>query len=63
MKYNPKVNDKMAALAGFANIHPHQSAASAQGALELLWNLEELLCEIAGMDAFTLQPPPARTAN
>ncbi|MSR64350.1 MAG: glycine dehydrogenase subunit 2 [Verrucomicrobiae bacterium] len=56
MKYNPKVNDKMAALAGFANIHPLQSAASTQGALQLLWNLEEMLCEIAGMDAFTLQP-------
>src|SRR5204862_7371418 len=56
MKYNPKVNDKMAALAGFANIHPYQPSGTVQGALQLLFELAQMLCEIAGMDTFTLQP-------
>lgn len=56
MKYNPKVNDRMAALPGFAAMHPYQPAATAQGALELLDDLEHLLCEICGMDRFSLQP-------
>lgn len=56
MKYNPKVNDRMAALNGFAQIHPLQSAATTQGAMQLLHELEGMLSEIAGMDAFTLQP-------
>ena len=56
MKYNPKVNDKIAALPGFAQIHPSQPASTTQGAMQLLWELEQMLCEIAGMDAFTLQP-------
>jgi glycine dehydrogenase subunit 2 len=56
MKYNPKVNDKLAALPGFANIHPSQPASTTQGAMQLLFELEQMLCEIAGMDAFTLQP-------
>jgi len=56
MKYNPKVNDKMAALPGFANIHPCQPPSTVQGAMQLLHELEQMLCEIAGMDAFSLQP-------
>ena len=56
MKYNPKLNDRIAALPGFAALHPLQPAAQAQGTLELLYELERLLCAITGMSAFTLQP-------
>lgn len=56
MKYNPKINDKLAGLAGFAEIHPLQPAESAQGALELMYELERLLCALTGMNAATLQP-------
>lgn len=56
MKYNPKINEWAARLSGFANIHPLQPQDTVQGALELMYELEEMLCEIAGMDKFTLQP-------
>ncbi|MDE3112591.1 MAG: aminomethyl-transferring glycine dehydrogenase subunit GcvPB [Chloroflexota bacterium] len=56
MKYNPKVNDRVAALPGFAEIHPRQDDATVQGALALLWELEQLLVKVTGMDAVTLQP-------
>ena len=56
MKYNPKVNDRMASLAGFENLHPYQPATTTQGMLQLLAELEQMLCAISGMDAFTLQP-------
>ncbi len=56
MKYNPKINDRMASLPGFAAIHPYQPAATVQGALEMLDELEHLLAEICGMDRFSLQP-------
>jgi glycine dehydrogenase subunit 2 len=56
MKYNPKVADEAAALPGFAGLHPHVPDAWAQGALELLWSLEQALCALTGMDAFSLQP-------
>lgn len=56
MKYNPKINDKLAGLAGFAEIHPLQPEESAQGALELMYELERLLCALTGMNAATLQP-------
>ena len=56
MKYNPKINDAMAALAGFANIHPYQDAAQVQGALELFWQLERWLCDITGFAACSFQP-------
>ena len=56
MKYNPKINEDMAALGGFTDIHPLQPTYSVQGALEVLKTAEEYLAEIAGMDAVTLQP-------
>ncbi len=56
MKYNPKVNEKASALPGFARLHPLQPDGTVQGMLELLWGLERMLAEIAGMDAVTLQP-------
>ncbi len=56
MKYNPKINEDMAALPGFANIHPLQDELTVQGALGLMYDMEGMLSEIAGMDGFTLQP-------
>lgn len=56
MKYNPKVNEFLASLEGFANLHPLQDDEDSQGALELMYNLQEALKHITGMDAITLQP-------
>ncbi len=56
MKYNPKLNERIAALPGFSSLHPLQPAAQVQGMLALLHELEQLLCAITGMAAFTLQP-------
>ncbi len=56
MKYNPKINEDMASLEGFTSIHPYQDEDTVQGALQLMWELEEYLKEIAGFDAVTLQP-------
>lgn len=56
MKYNPKVNEDIARYSGFAHIHPFQPAQTAQGALELMYRLEENLKEVTGMDAISLQP-------
>jgi len=56
MKYNPKCNEKWAALEGFAGAHPYMPDHAAQGALELMALLEKYLAEITGMDAVTLQP-------
>ena len=56
MKYNPKINDEMANLPGFAGVHPLQPERTVQGCLEALVLAEKLLCEITGMDAMTFQP-------
>ncbi len=56
MKYNPKVNEVLASLPGFAGVHPHQPPETIQGALALIWNLERYLGEISGFPHFTLQP-------
>jgi len=56
MKYNPKVQDELAALAGFRDLHPDQPLADIQGALELLWTFERDLVEITGMTAATFCP-------
>jgi glycine dehydrogenase subunit 2 len=56
MKYNPVLNDEMAALPGFAGLHPATPAHLTQGALELIWLLERALAEITGMDAVSLHP-------
>ena len=56
MKYNPKVNERVARLPGFAGLHPAQPASTLQGALELMWRLERALCEIGGFSRATLQP-------
>ena len=56
MKYNPRINEQTARLPGFASIHPLQPAAQIQGALRLIWELEEALKTITGMPGVTLQP-------
>jgi len=56
MKYNPKVNEDMAVLPGFARIHPLQPDSTVQGALQLMYELEQYLAEISGMTRVTLQP-------
>lgn len=61
MKYNPKITEKLAALEGFSSLHPllpqlRHGGILTQGALAILYELEKLLQEICGMDAFTLQP-------
>lgn len=56
MKYNPKVNEEIANLEGFMNIHPYQKEDTVQGALEIIYQLDKLLCEITGMRKFSFQP-------
>ncbi len=56
MKYNPRINEEIASMPLFADIHPYQPEETVQGALELMYLLEKYLCEITGMDSFTLQP-------
>ena len=56
MKYNPKINEDMARLPGFARLHPLTPEASAQGALQLMYELAQDLAEISGMDHVSLQP-------
>jgi glycine dehydrogenase subunit 2 len=56
MKYNPVANEAMARLPGFTGLHPFAPDDAAQGALELIWELERLLAEISGMAAVSLQP-------
>ena len=56
MKHNPRVNERIAALPGFRDLHPHQEEDGAQGALRLCWELQEVLAEITGLDAVSLQP-------
>ncbi|MDR6777278.1 MULTISPECIES: aminomethyl-transferring glycine dehydrogenase subunit GcvPB [Paenibacillus] len=56
MKYNPKVNEDVARYTGFAKIHPYQPEESIQGAMELLYTLQNDLAALTGMDAVTLQP-------
>lgn len=56
MKYNPKINEKVASYSGFANIHPYQPESTVQGALRLMHELSGALAEITGMDRICLQP-------
>jgi len=56
MKYNPKINEELAAMPEFAGLHPLQPAETAQGALELYYNLQKALASLAGLAEFTLNP-------
>lgn len=57
MKYNPKVQDVVVAMPGWALLHPDTPSEYVQGALRLMWELQQWLAEIGGMDAASLQPP------
>lgn len=57
MKYNPKINERLARLEGIANAHPLAPESLVQGNLEILKTLSDLLAEVTGMDAVSLQPP------
>ncbi len=56
MKYNPKVNEDIAQLEGFAGLHPYSPEMLSQGSLEVLYNMDKYLSEITGMDRMSLQP-------
>ncbi|MBN1912354.1 MAG: aminomethyl-transferring glycine dehydrogenase subunit GcvPB [Pirellulales bacterium] len=56
MKYNPKRNERLSSLPAWADLHPYQPEASLQGMLEMLWHCQEMLSEIAGLPAVSLQP-------
>jgi glycine dehydrogenase subunit 2 len=56
MKYNPKIDEELAALPGFTQVHPLQPESTVQGCMEVLHTMERDLCAITGLDAFTLQP-------
>ena len=56
MKYNPKINEEVALNPSFTSLHPRQDAESVQGALELYWNLQKMLSELAGLKESTLNP-------
>lgn len=56
MKYNPKINEEMAALPGFTQLHPAQPVSTAQGALKLYYEEQKILSELTGLEEFTLNP-------
>ncbi|MBW1811042.1 MAG: aminomethyl-transferring glycine dehydrogenase subunit GcvPB [Deltaproteobacteria bacterium] len=56
MKYNPRINESLARLPGFCNLHPYLPIDLCQGALQLMWELADYLAEISGFDQVTLQP-------
>ncbi len=56
MKHNPRLHERVAALPGHARLHPLQDPERAQGALELMWNLQQALAEISGLPNVSLQP-------
>ena len=56
MKYNPKINEEVAAMPEFTEIHPLQNPETAQGALEVYYNLQHALAALAGLEEFTLNP-------
>ena len=56
MKYNPKRNERVARMPGFADLHPYQPESTLQGMLQMLYELQEYLKEISGLDACSLQP-------
>ena len=63
MKYNPRVNEDIARLDGFQNLHPLSHEDCNQGSLQLMWDLEQDLKTITGMDAFSLQPAAGAQAE
>jgi len=56
MKYNPKINERTAGLIGFTHVHPLQPAATAQGFIDVIGGVQDILIEVTGFDAITMQP-------
>ena len=56
MKHNPRVNERVVNLPGFRDLHPLQEEEASQGTLELMWRLQEILAEVCGLHAVSLQP-------
>src|SRR3954462_1286306 len=56
MTHTPRINERLAALPGFRDLHPHQEPDGARGPLRLCWELQEVLAEVTGLDAVSLQP-------
>ena len=56
MKYNPRIDEELAALPNFTGLHPLQPECTVQGALEVIYNTQKMICEITGMDDMTMQP-------
>ena len=56
MKYNPKINDELASLSGFANIHPLQPVETTQGLLRIYYETQHILAEVSGLEAYSLNP-------
>src|SRR5436190_18980528 len=56
MKYNSRLNEKVARIANFANLHPLASEAESQGALQVIYELQQHLAEITGLPGISLQP-------
>jgi glycine dehydrogenase subunit 2 len=56
MKYNPKICEEISGWNNFAGVHPFQDVSTVQGSLQIMYELEHMLCEITGMECFTLQP-------
>ncbi len=56
MKYNPKIHEDAARLSGFSRLHPYVPEEDAQGALQVMWELDQMLAELSGMDRVTFQP-------
>jgi glycine dehydrogenase subunit 2 len=63
MKHNPRLHERVAALPGHARLHPLQDPKRAQGALELMWNLERALSELSGLPHVSLQPSAGSRAS
>jgi len=56
MKYNPKINEETSSLPGLAQVHPRQLESTIQGCLEVIWEVERILCDITGLVAVSAQP-------
>ena len=63
MKYNPKVHEDVAIMPGFAHIHPYQPEKSVQGALQVQYELQNMLAQISGMNTVSLRPRRAPRAS
>ena len=63
MKYNPKINEDISSLEGFRDLHPYSDIKSIQGSLKVMWELEQYLIELTGMESFSLQPSAGAQAE